>query len=126
MKEAIRSKIEGLSQHSLDTRLHFLLLCATELSSTEVITMGGTRAEHLSAFFIKTCLMFESQTQVKTLADWTPQEQDFLLACLFDSQKSVASGIDLLYRSVTQLRDLQKRQAYLLKFFEITRATTQN
>jgi len=106
VKDAIRSKVDGLTQHSLDTRLQFLLLCASELSSNEVISMGGPRAEHLSAFFTKSCLLFESQTQVKTLADWTSQEQDYLLACLFDSQKSIASGVDLLYRSVMQLKDL--------------------
>ena len=92
-----------------------------------MISFGGPQAEHLAAFFIKTCLTLDTFLQNdKTLACWTPQEKDYLLCCIFDSQKSLAiTGVDLLYRSVCQLSDIQKRQQYLLKFFELVRGNSQ-
>jgi len=57
------------------------------------------------------------------MADWTSDERDFLLQCLFECQRTVAAGVDLLFRAVTRMRNLKVRQAYLLKFFETVRAT---
>ena len=64
----------------------------------------------------------ESQTEINTMADWTLDEQDYLLQCLFDCQKSAAaSSVNMLYYAVTNMRDQASRQNYLLKFFESIR-----
>lgn len=47
-----------------------------------------------------------------------------MLECLFQSQKSVAGGVDLLYRAVVSLVSIEKRQTYLLKFFKIVRSAS--
>jgi len=56
----------------------------------------------------------------RILATWAYKEQDYLLQCLFDGQKSV-STIDMLHYATTNLKDLKIRQTYLLKFFESVR-----
>ena len=60
-KDDIVDKIERVSENSRDARLQYLLLCANELSSPEVIKQGGPTAERFSAFFILSCLKIESQ-----------------------------------------------------------------
>ena len=67
-----------------DMRLKYLLLCASEFASREVIERGGITAEHSAAFFI---LRFLSMEQTHTKAELSLDEKDYLLQILFDSQK---------------------------------------
>ena len=86
-KQALRTRIEKLNENQIDNRKQYLLLCASELASPEVIKLGGAAAEHCAALFILRCLQMDSETQVNVMADWTPEEKDYLLQILFDSQK---------------------------------------
>ena len=121
-KENLLTRIQSLAAQNRDSRLHFLLLCASELTSSEVIERGGPQAEHCASFFILRCLQMRSQSAMtRTLATWASEEQDYLLQCLFEGQKSI-STIDMVYYATTNLKDQKIRQTYLLKFFESVRA----
>lgn len=106
-----------------DERLQYLLVCAGELASSPAIEKGGAFADKCSALFISRCLQLQSRSAIQSttiLPVWSPREQDYLFSCLFDSQKAVKSS-DMLYMAVSNLKDLELRQCYLLKFFELTR-----
>ena len=82
-KQALRTRIEQLNKisPSNDSRLQYLLLCASELASREVSERGGADAEHCSAFFILRCLQMESPSPavVTVLAGWCHDEKDYML-----------------------------------------------
>ena len=60
VNDGILSNVMKVTENSGDKRLQFLLLCAQELSSIDVISQGGPKAELLAAYFIKACLQLES------------------------------------------------------------------
>lgn len=122
-RDQIRDRVKNLVKDRPEARLQFLLTCTSELSSIEVAQLGGAAAEHFAAFFVRKCLTLESQQDTKILADWTPEEREYLLICLFECQRSVSAGVETLYRAVINMRSLKTRQAYLLKFFEIVRSS---
>ena len=84
-------KVQTISSESnavADTRLQYLLVCATELTSTEVISGGGVTAEKCASYFIQQCLQMHVQRVTSSLAPWSSKQRDYLLQCLFDGQKS--------------------------------------
>lgn len=118
-KQAILDRVEQVTKSNPDNRLQYLMLCASELASREVLHKGGGAAEHFAAHFITQCLQLESQSQNVSLAHWSLEAKDFLLSVLFDNQKL---NVSTLYYAVVNIHDLAMRQTYLLRFFEYVRS----
>lgn len=98
-------------EDTTDPRLQYLLVCAGELASSAAIEKGGEFSERCAALFISRCLQLQSPTAIKSstmLPAWSVEEQDYLLSCLHDSQRSVKST-DMIYLAVSNMKDLKLR-----------------
>ena len=111
-KRTAYAKEIGNVSSQRQTKKQFLLACACQLSKIKYPASERNR-DYQAAIFIVMCLQLNTELDA-CLPHWEPRECDYLYECLFNSQKDPK----LLYKACVSIRNLEKRQECLLKFFE--------